>query len=56
MSPFERPIVASERIPDAPRRWLYRLTCGHVVTRRQSNSKRKVHCGYCEAQGVRIYA
>lgn len=47
-----RAVVSSERQPGSDRRWLYKLDCGHTVSRRQDAAKRVCLCGACQAEAA----
>lgn len=45
---IRRAVVAAGADPADGRRRLYRLECGHTISRRTNGSKRWALCGHCE--------
>lgn len=44
-----RRIVSWKPDPARPGRRLFKLSCGHRVSRRPDNAKQQAYCGHCEA-------
>lgn len=47
MSEERRNVIAYHPDPDDPKRRIYRLECGHSVSRRTSSRKTWAICGEC---------